>query len=335
MKALFTVSVTAYSLGIALSAALCLMLLGWTCHRKKLADNTAGIVAVLALPLGLICARAFYCLVKIRFYVYSNIGGAASMLWLWEGGYSLWGALGGAVLAGVIAARVTKQRLSAVLDALTPSLALFVALERGLEYLDPGLGYSYEVQAEAFQRFPFAVFNEFWYGWMFAICAVECLIALAIFAALLPRKRRAGDTARLFFVLYGASQILMESLRKDDTPKWLFVRVYQLTAAIVVALLMIAAVIRWGVKKDQRRMRPGAVIAYCVGFLMLIGVVVAMEFAVDGKILQDLVPWQIYGIMALCCAGIGCAAYQVVFRSTGGKDGEASLPVPAAKGKRK
>ena len=326
MKALFTVSVTPYALGITAAAAICLMFLGWYCHRKQLAGNTASVTAVLVLPLGLLGARLFYCAVKIRYFVYGSIGGAASMLWLWQGGYSLWGALGGAVLAGVIAARVTRQKISAVLDALAPSLALFVALERCLEYLDSNLGFSYEVTAEAFQRFPFAMFNENWYAWMFALCAVEALIALAIFVVLLLKRRGAGDTVRLFFVLYGASQILMESLRRDDTPKWLFVRVYQLTAAILLTVLIIAAVVRWKMKKDERRISGWRIAAYCAGFAVLVGMIVLLEFAVDGKILQALVPWQTYGIMTLCCAGIGCVAYQIIFRASGRNGAEPAVP---------
>ena len=47
-----------------------------------------------ALPLGLVGARLFYCLSRLA--IYTDMG-LVNVLRLWDGGYALWGAVGGAV----------------------------------------------------------------------------------------------------------------------------------------------------------------------------------------------------------------------------------------------
>ena len=316
MASLFTVfglKVTAYAVGITVAAATALVFCSRRCARMELQANTWGTLAVLVLPLGLICARLFYCLARIQTYLH-DLGGIAAILRCWEGGYALWGALFGAVLTAVIAGKITRQKTSLLLDALAPSLALFVMLERFSEYFDSRLGYGMPVRAPFLQRFPFAVFNTLWWDWMLAICAVEGLAALAILFVLLRKNRKTGDTARLFFVLYSACQIVLESMRRDSVPKWLFVRVYQLTAVIVLTMMMIAALIRWARNKAENRMKAKSMIANWAIFAACVGIVVAMEFAVDGKTLYTLPTWCIYGIMVLCCAIMGFVSCQIIFR---------------------
>jgi len=97
--------VTAYALCVVVSLALGLLMLWREQKKRQMKTETAEIFALLALPLGLIGARAFYCLARISFYL--EIG-AVNMLRLWDGGYALWGAVGGAALAAVLTAKITK-----------------------------------------------------------------------------------------------------------------------------------------------------------------------------------------------------------------------------------
>ena len=310
----FGMKITAYAVGIAVAAAAALAVLRLRCAKMGLRARTWDAMALLALPLGLICARLFYCFARFQYYRYDQ-GGLISILRGWEGGYSLWGALGGAVLAAVIAARITRQKPAPLLDALAPALAIFVALERFSEYFDSELGYGVPVTIPFFQRLPFAVYNEWWMDWMLAICLLEGMAALILFAVLLRKQRRPGDTARLFFVVYGACQILLESLREDSVPKWLFVKVYQVTALAAMLVLMIAAVVRWALNKSEARMKTWQMIVWWAVFLLLTGTVVAMEFSIDGKILAELPGAAAYGIIALCCAGMGFCACRIVLRN--------------------
>ena len=101
MTALFSVfglEVTAFAVGIAVAAAAALLFLGWRCQKAGLRPGTGLTLPVLILPLGLICARVFYFLARIQHYLVDGRG-IGSILRFQDGGFSLWGALGGAVLA--------------------------------------------------------------------------------------------------------------------------------------------------------------------------------------------------------------------------------------------
>ena len=80
--------VTAYALCVVLSLGAGMTGL-WLRARKSLRPGTLGTLLTLAFPLGLLGARAFYCLARLSFYLEV---GAANMLYLWYGGYALWGA---------------------------------------------------------------------------------------------------------------------------------------------------------------------------------------------------------------------------------------------------
>ena len=297
--------VTAYAL--CLTAALCaaLALLAVQCRRMSLRPGTALTMALWMLPLGLVGARLFYCLARLSFFMEVGLD---SMLRMWNGGYALWGALGGAVLGAVITARQTHQRPARLLDALAAPGALAIALCRLAEYFS-GEGIGMYVEDERFCFFPLAVCNQY-EEWYWAIFLLEALAALVILGVLLRRTRPAGDTARLFLILYSASQVLLESMRRDNFLRWLFVRVSQLTAALVMAGLMLYALIQLVRAGRLRGAALRSTIASWAVFLACTGITIVLEFAIDKS--ADLPVWAAYCLMALCCIGLGAACYQAV-----------------------
>ncbi len=307
----FQLPVTGYALCVVLAAACGLGLFFFLGKRKKLSPDVLWRTALLALPLGLLGARLFYCAARLS--LYQEIG-LEAMLYLWEGGYALWGAVGGAALAAVIAAKSCRQPAVPLLDALAAPGALTIALARFAEHFS-GEGVGLEAEDGFFQRFPFAIYDGYYEEWKWAVFMLEGLAALVIFGALLRKKRKTGDTARLFLLLYSACQILLESLRRDSCLRWLFVRVSQLTAAVVIVLLMAAAAVRWARRKEERRMSGKGLLIRWLAVAASVGLIIALEFAADDKIWHALPIWGVYGLMACACAVIGIAAYQTVFRS--------------------
>ena len=303
--------VTAYALCLAISLGAGLFLFFAVGKKRGIPGDTLWRAALLALPLGLIGARAFYCAARIYYFLEVGLD---AMLRFWEGGYALWGAVGGAALALWIAAKTKKQPAAPLLDAAAISGALIIGLMRFAEYFS-GEGRGFYLENEDFCFFPVAVFRADYEEWHLAVFLWEGFAALIILDVLLRKKRKPGHTARLFLILYSASQILMESLRQDNTLRWLFVRVSQLTAALVIAGLLIAAVIRWS-KHPARRKMSGLQLALCWAVVLLgAGVCIAMEFSVEGKIFITLPIWAAYVIMAIACVCIGTAAYRASFHS--------------------
>lgn len=308
---LFGLPVTLFAL--LMTAALAIGLgVFFLCGKKAGCSGDAlWRTALLSLPLGLIGARLFYCMGNV--YLYEEIGLDAALR-LWEGGYALWGAVGGAALAAFLSGRMSRVPVSGLLDAAAPAGALMIAAERFLESLT-GEGMGPYVEAEFFCRFPFAVYRADYEVWNWAVFLLEGAVALVVTAVLLRKKRPAGDTARLFLLLYSACQITLESLRRDHCLRWLFVRVSQLTALLVILGLMAAGMIRWA-KNRQTRLISGKRLAADWALVALFSaVIVGIEFSFDGKILRDLPVWAGYLAMVCCCCGIGLAAGNVIFKS--------------------
>ena len=165
-------TVYGYGLAVAMAAAVALGLAAWTFKRAGLRAGTLSWVALLAVPLGLAGARLLYARMYWELITWDGLSG----LWrLPGGGFMLYGALIGVLLAAWLAARLTKQNAALLLDALAAPAALMIALCRLAEGL-AGQGYGWYV-ADWFspetpmslfhpaniswaQRFPFAVHHN-------------------------------------------------------------------------------------------------------------------------------------------------------------------------------
>ena len=307
---LFTVSelpVTLYALCIVLSLAAGLAAFALNQKKHGLRSDTAEIFALLALPLGLLGARLFYCLCRLMLYVEMGLDGA---LRLWEGGYALWGAVGGAVIAALLTAKITRQSAVKLLDALAAPAALTIALARFSEFAN-GEGIGLEVYNPMLQRFPIAVYNADWDTWFYAIFILEGTVALGMALLLhFSRMTRPGSKAKMLMILYCAAQILLESLRRDNFLRWLFVRVSQLTAVLVLGGMMFWALYRWVKAPQADRMPRKRLIINWVTFLACVGICIAMEFAVDKSAYIPV--WLCYTVMAVCCVGFGYSSWQLI-----------------------
>ena len=301
--------VTLYALCVVVALSLGLVHLAVNQKKYGLRTDTAEIFAMLALPLGLVGARVFYCLCRLPLYMEM---GWSSVFRLWEGGYALWGAVLGTVTAAVLAGKITRQPVAKLLDALSAPAALVIALSR-LAEMTNGEGIGMEVYTPFFQRFPFALYEADWEVWFWAICVLEAAAALVILAVLLIKTPgKVGEDARLFCILYCSSQILLESLRRDQFLRWLFVRVSQLTAVLVLGGLMFWALYRWLKTPGDKRMPAKKLTANWVIFLSCVGICIAMEFAVDKAYFMPV--WLCYTVMSVCCVGFGLTAYQLLMK---------------------
>lgn len=300
-----------YGLCVAGAALVALLLMQWNGKRFSLKNGTISYLAVLAVPLGVLCARIGYALIR---FDWMKSKGFAYFVQFHQGGYVLYGAALGVALAAWIVARLTRQRFSDVLDAAAAPAALMIALCRMAESL-VGLGYGKPI-ADWFDpfseqsmiewedpsflyRFPFGQRGH--YGWNFAIFFPEALAALVICVILLTRKRRAaGGQAALGALLYAACQVILESMRMDVLT-WGFVKANQLLSAVVIAGIIVICWLRMP-RQDRTPLRIGGAWAL---FLACCGVVMAMEFALEQKI--GFLAWMrmdvCYLVMALACLG--------------------------------
>ena len=318
---LFGLTMTPYALFIALGVLLGLIVFLIGGYKNRLSALSLCATAALALPLGLLGARAFYMLA--RWGLFAEVGfhqffradlPEDAEAWGGVRGGALWGAIGGGALAALIAGRLTRAKVSRLLDVLSPAAALAIALSRFGEF-SIGEGIGPDVTVEGLCFFPMAVVNE-WEEWRYAVFLLEGIVALIIFMVLVrpPREGwRDGDRARLFLILYSSCQIVLEALRRDNFLRWLFVRVSQVTAAVVLLGLFVAAVLRWKKRPASERMPKARLTLLAAIFVLLVAITVLLEFAADKSAALPL--WAVYGMETLCAVGFGGITYQAVMKN--------------------
>ena len=297
-----------YGLCVAGAAVLALLLAAYIMKKAALKSGTLSWFALLAVPLGVIFARAGYCLCMLDWFSYAGI---ESAFHLNEGGFILYGALLGSFMALALTAKITRQPLGRLADALAAPATLMIALCRLAEPLvNEGYGWTLEywfqegsgmssfalADASFFKQFPFGVQNA-WGEWMWAVYLIEAVIALVICGMLLRLKNRTpGGKAALFLLLYAAMQALCESLRQDSVLTWGFVRCNQVFSALALALVLVICCVR---------LRKACLLSW-LGVIASMAVVMAMEFALEKKIL--FLNWMnmdlCYLVMGLACLGI-------------------------------
>lgn len=333
---------TLYPFGLLMilpaAAALALAVRGM--KKAGLKKETAGWFALLAVPLCFALARVGFCLFVIDQMMGSDDFGM--ILRVGEGGFLLWGALGGGLLAAWITGKITKQPAGRIMDQAVVGTCLLIAAGRiicGLIFRDQGIGFTLEEwfstewldpeEAEFanrfslfaledysfFERLPFAVQN-YYDEWCWAIFVPEALWACAM--AWITSRCRAKDGGRtiLFIILYSCGQILWEAMLRGEVLHlpWLgFVRANQVLCA--VALVTVICICLKRLDKGERRKEALRCFAQMVP---AIGIVVAMEFAAFEKKISLIQAWpaDICHLLAgAACLWMGLAAGRVWMRA--------------------
>ena len=302
-----------YGLAAAISAAVAFALMQLIGKKQGLKQGTVSWFAMLSIPLALLAAHIGYSLVMLDWLLDQGL----DFFWQFNrGGYMLYGAVLGGILAGALTAKITRQPLSSILDAAAAPASLMIAVCRMAEPL-VNLGYGYDIEEwfDPFEEkcmfawedpsvlFRFPLGEQNYYGiWCFAVYLPEAITALAIFLILISgKKRRTGGKTLLMILLYASLQPFWESMRQDAVLKWGFVRANQLFSGIAVVIVMLLC---WRMLPKVQR-KP-ALLCRSFGFILLCcGIVLVMEFALEKKI--GFLTWMrmdvCYFVMGLACLG--------------------------------
>lgn len=287
-------------LGVLLGVGAMLLMKG-----KETAD-TKWTAALCVLPCAVLGGHLVYCLTLLSTIVTDYETGLHTFYLLHVGGYTLYGGVLGGVLGLMLAAKWTKRPFAALADALVPAVAYVLFFGRtGELFLCQGLG---EYVEEAFfQRLPFAVCtyaDEDWSQWQLAVFLYEALIAVALGSVgvgmLKGRTKRDGSTAETFVAMLSITQVMMESLRRDEFIRFGFVRFSQLMAAVTAAVVLVLR-IRRVVKEHGWNAWQSVRIGL---FAACVGIVVGIEFALDKSPIDN---GLLYGVMAVTLAAMSVA----------------------------
>ena len=326
---------TLYPFGLLMAAA-ALGALALTAHSMRkagLKKETAGWFALLSVPLCYLLARLGFCL----FVVDQMMGNEDfSMIWrVQEGGFLLWGAIAGGLVAARITGRITGQPGGRIADRAVVAACLLIAAGRiicGLIFKDQGIGFSLEEwfntdwldpeEAELanrfslfaledysfFERLPFAI-QDYYGDWHWAIFVPEAIWACVMAVVTSRCSAKDGGRTAQFIILYSCGQIALEAMLRGEVLHlpWLgFVRANQVLCAI--ALVTVICICLKRLEKEERRR---AALVCFAQVIPAMGVVTAMEFAAFEKKISLIQGWPAdvcHVLAALACLWMGLAA---------------------------
>ena len=301
---LFGLNIYAYGLYAAIGAAL--LLIGMHLIGRELPKGTVSVFSVLGMTFGIVLARALYCAVNWNDFAY-NYENPMLVFRFFDGGLSMVGLIAGLLLAAVLTAKIVKVRTAQMMDAVAAPFGLLMwALRAGEQYTELGVGAAVEENFLT-AHMPW-LFVESRMGvmvdyrlkvWQYEVIAAIVLFVVAV-ACWRKLRNHAGDTAIVVFSLYGASQILLESMRDDGHMLIIFLRVGQLAAFLMP--LICCGILSCRVKCKK------AVAAAWIVMILCVGAVAALEFSLDGRLtfgnptlLRD------WSLMAIACAAMFAA----------------------------
>ena len=276
---------------------------------RKNAWGTAALALLLSALFGTVLARAGYALLMQELdFEYEGLAALEGLLDFDFDLLSFLCGAAGVLLGTLLANRLTRKGHTAEgMDAFAPFGALLAALFRMGELFFGSYGMGSALpENSGLAFFPFAVqvtADGGYSYWVYAVCVLSAVFALIWAGVSLARftgRGRTGLNLTLTLFFLALPQVLCESLRKRGM-FWLFVHVEEL----LCGLILLAVVLFWILKSGKgvpaaRRWMPMAVIAAGIGLL------VATEFAIDGKIF-DLPVGLCYAVMCVILCAMGWA----------------------------
>ena len=260
------------------------------CYSRGMKKGSAPLLTAVSMILGLVCSRGLYCLTMTLTKTRMPL---SSWLRVTDGGWTMFGMIGGVMLAAWISAKIIREDAGKMLDAASVALPLVIVAERiGEGSLDQLFNYSRKPQNPLGEGF-LTVFRPTEEVYVLATYRIAAIMGIVLFFilvfSLLSTKRKDGDLWIRFMSLCGAGGILAESLRFDHFLEFSFVRIEQVAAALMLFGGVIAAGRR--VRKQERTLRLISLITFIPTITGIIGI----EFALDR--VSDVNRFVLYGIM--------------------------------------
>lgn len=290
-------TITTYGLLAALSLGLMLLTAGLWYRREKLGYDAWITLCVLAIPMALLGSRLLFALFAIGNGDFSS---PIQSLYFWDGGASITGAFAGVVAAAALTARIHHLSCGKLLDGVALGAPVALIVERLSEFhVDMGVGRPVDTE--------FLYFLGSFTDDRHPVFLYETVVALIILIVLILVARHGvkhpGDLLLLFMTLYGAPQVLLESLRDDAHMVIYFIRINQIAALVMAVIAFVIWLVRWA----RKGAKPLGLIITALLVVVGIALGIVQEFAVDSNpnLLLE------YAIMALALALIAAVSLTV------------------------
>ncbi len=251
-------------------------------------ENTTTILlfSTIASVICLFSSRILYVIVNYAYYIF-EIENPRAMFAMWDGGFSLTGLFLGLLLTLKIIKPYPNDFVK-LKDASFASMGIFITIIRLAErFTNVGIGKSLGEDATGI-----FVIKDDWGFSSIAVYNIEALIALIIAVTLIfifvkiysKSNQRYQYITWLFFILYGGTQIIMESIRNDGHMMLLFVHAQQIFAfsmPVIVSIIILNKLKKNNIKTSLSIVAP-------IAFVLLLASGMAMEFILDGRLNLEL-----------------------------------------------
>ena len=158
------------------------------------------------MPFGIIGGRLYYVAFQWPLYARNPI----SILYIWEGGLAIYGAIIGGALGVWLLCRRRKVPFIRVLDLVAPELILSQGIGRWGNFFNQE-AYGYAIEDPAWQFFPVAVkIGSVWHMATFFYESVWDVGGFFLLWSLRKKTRREGDLFLLYLLWYGAGRAVIE-----------------------------------------------------------------------------------------------------------------------------
>ena len=287
--------------GLFAAAGVGCMLIAMLLTAPKRSFSKGTVFGLLAIPLSLVFSRLLYCVFQLNLFcdTYEN---PWLMLCIWDGGYSIWGVIPALLLAAWLTAKMQRCSFRSLWDCVSLSSALlFAMLYAGEGRTELGIG---KVIDAGFltSAFPFLVLEQKLgvnVEYRLIVYRLQCLACVVLFLVMLLSRRKSkteGILALRFWSIFASMQIFWESLRDDGHMLFIFLRIGQVAAGIVLLWVLI------DLSRCYRQ--AGLHMPWFVWpvFVLCLGLIAALEFSLDGRLTIGTPSMaRDYGLMAAVC----------------------------------
>jgi phosphatidylglycerol:prolipoprotein diacylglycerol transferase len=198
-------------------------------------------LAIICAPLGLIFARLFYCALNWQYYSKYP----AQILYLWQGGLSIYGVIFGGILGVLIYSLAGKVNFLRLLDLGAVPLLLGQAIGRWGNFFNQELfGYPTDLPWKMYIAPEYRPQKYMAYNYFHPTFLYESIYNFILFGALysLSRKKdlKPGVIVSIYFIAYGAFRFFLEFVRIEPSAVWFMSwgQVASLIAVIVGAVML-------------------------------------------------------------------------------------------------
>ena len=207
-------------------------------REDDILDGVLGIV-----PLSIICARAYYCIFSWSEFAENPI----SVLYIWQGGIAIYGAVIGAALGVVIFCLIKKAKLGAVLDLVAISFLIGQSIGRWGNFFNRE---AFGAETEVFIRM--GIGSTFHHP-TFLYESVWNAAGFVLLHFLSKRRQYDGQIALGYAAWYGLGRTFIEGLRTDSL-YWGNFRVSQVLAAVTCFVAAAVLVVMAFKKHDKEKL---------------------------------------------------------------------------------